>query len=302
MKPQTAREIPLEYVLEDLGAIPSHRSGNDIFYFARPNDKKSPSFKIDAKINKWYDHGVGIGGNTIDAVIFLKNVDFAEAMKYLEKFNNDVTEMISNKNLKSSFSPEKSEKTKTYEIKTIKPIFSFALKDYLGERRIPLEIGMKYLKEVVYRNEKHDKDFYALAMRNDSNGLEIRNKFIKGNLGGKDITTIDNNSNKLKIFEGSWDFLSYITLFPEEENSNFIILNSVALAKKLNNLNFNAYSTVECYLDRDDAGCRTYNYIKDIVGDKTRNNSYLYEGYNDLNDYLQNMRKFSNKNFKRANL
>lgn len=298
MNAKEARDIPLEVVLEDMGIYPAKKSGNDIFYFAREGDKNTPSFKINSKINKWYDHGVGEGGNTIDAVMFLKNCDFYNAMRYLEKFQNYVGATYESSKFVDRKKANKEEE-KTYEIISIKRIFSFALKNYINERGIDFEIANKYLKEIVYRTDSGgDKDFYALGFKNNSGGWEIRNKFIKGNLEGKDLTTIENNSKTLKIFEGNWDFLSYLTLNPnEEQESDYIILNSTSMTEKLQEIEKNKYHLVECYLDNDRGGNEAVEKIRDIFkGSIIEDCSSKYENYNDLNDWLKENREQVNRN------
>lgn len=292
MKAEEARTIPLELVLNDMGIFPSHKNGNDIFYFAREGDKKTPSFKIDIKINKWYDHGVGTGGNTIDAVMFLKKCDFYDAMKYLEKFENYViTDDVYKANQNKKYINE--ENKKNYKIISIKRIFSYMLKNYINERAIDFEIANRYLKEIVYKTEKGgEKDFYALGFKNDSIGWEIRNKIIKGNLEGKNITTFNNNSSSLKIFEGYWDFLSFLTINPDQENeSDYIILNSVALVDKISSIDEKKYNLIQCYLDNDEAGERTLKRIREIFKGKiVEDCSIDYENYIDLNDWLKENR------------
>lgn len=109
-----------------------------------------------------------------------------------------------------------------------------ALLEYLKERN--LETQKSELKEIHYQIE--DKTYFALAFKNDSRGYEIRNKYLKIALGKKDITTIENNSETLKIFGGFSDYLSYLILKNEDQNfstetSDYVILNSVSMAFKI---------------------------------------------------------------------
>ncbi len=289
---QEAREIPLEIVLEDMGIYPAHKHGNDIFYYAREGDKKTPSFKINTKINKWYDHGVGTGGNTIDAVIFLKGGDFYDALKYLSKFSNNYHSY--EHRMSHNFHRKSSDKEieKTYEIIDIKNIYSYNLKNYIEDRKIDRDIADKYLKEIVYKTKNAgDKNLYTLGFKNDSGGWETRNENFKLNLGGKNITTFSNDDKniRLKIFEGAWDFLSYLTKCPEESKGNdFIILNSVAMVHKLDDIEKEKYKYIDCYFDNDEAGKRTFKDVKEKFPNSIVNDySYTYENYKDLNEWLQ---------------
>ncbi|MBT1687384.1 CHC2 zinc finger domain-containing protein [Dawidia soli] len=62
----TARQIDLVYYLASLGYTPAKIRNNDYWYLSPFRDEKTPSFKIDRKLNVWYDHGEGTGGNLID--------------------------------------------------------------------------------------------------------------------------------------------------------------------------------------------------------------------------------------------
>ena len=50
---------------------------------------------------------------------------------------------------------------------------------------------------------------------------------------------------------------------------------------------FQLVSTVNCYLDRDEAGRRTLEALRKRYADKLVDCSSLYKGYKDLNEYLQ---------------
>lgn len=288
MKASQAREISLELILKDLGFEPAKKNGNDIFYFVREGDKNTPSFKINTQLNKWYDFGVGTGGNTIDAIMFIKKIDFHEAMKHLEKYENYI--FISNKIINNNLKIKKSEEEVSYRILEVKPIFSYSLKDYLEDRNISFTVANEFLKEIVY--ELKGKKYYALGFENDSNGFEIRNPFFKGNFINKDITTINNNSDQLVIFEGVYDFLSFLSLNKEEENKkDYIILNSTSMVNKLKAID-KKYKIIDAYLDNDETGKKVLLSIKEIFNyTKVSDCSKNYINYKDLNEYLIDQKK-----------
>lgn len=125
------------------------------------------------------------GGNTIDAVIFLKGGDFYDALKYLSKFSNNYHSY--EHRMSHNFHRKSSDKEieKTYEIIDIKNIYSYNLKNYIEDRKIDRDIADKYLKEIVYKTKNAgDKNLYTLGFKNDSGGWETRNENFKLNLGG----------------------------------------------------------------------------------------------------------------------
>lgn len=56
------------------------------------------------------------------------------------------------------------------------------------------------------------KEYYGIGFKNDSGGYEIRNPYIKTSSAPKDIKTITNNAKEAVVFEGFFDFLSFITI------------------------------------------------------------------------------------------
>ena len=52
--------------LEKLGYMPQKIRGNDYWYLSPFRQEKEPSFKVNRKLNAWYDHGTGRGGNIVD--------------------------------------------------------------------------------------------------------------------------------------------------------------------------------------------------------------------------------------------
>ncbi len=79
-----ARRMDIVTYLESLSIKPEKVNGNDYWYLSPLRDEKTPSFKINRKLNVWYDHGIGKGGNLIDLGIWLHHCSVQE---FLEKLN-----------------------------------------------------------------------------------------------------------------------------------------------------------------------------------------------------------------------
>ncbi|MGH2642973.1 MAG: CHC2 zinc finger domain-containing protein [Chitinophagaceae bacterium] len=80
-----AKEIDLVDYLSTLGYEPSKIRNNDYWYLSPFRNEKTPSFKINRRINRWYDHGLGKGGNLIDFAILYQDCTVAE---FLRQMNN----------------------------------------------------------------------------------------------------------------------------------------------------------------------------------------------------------------------
>lgn len=272
---EKARYYPIVQALGKFGHFPKRKSEKEAWFLSPFRSESRASFKVSMALNRWYDHGEGRGGNVIDLVMELKRCTTSEALCFL-------TEEISV--LSFHQQPQKKlAKEKNYRILEIKTLQHRALLGYLISRKIDTQIAIKNCTEIHY--ELNSKKFFAIAFKNDKNGFEIRNKYIKGNLVNKNITTIKNESKAVCIFEGFIDFLSFKTLYRNKSfSTDFIILNSISNVKNIISI-INKYDKAYCYLDRDIPGINgttiLVNSHKNCI-----DQSYLYSGHNDFNDYL----------------
>ncbi|MGV0757284.1 toprim domain-containing protein [Empedobacter brevis] len=244
----------------------------------RPNES-TPSFHI-SKIYKydiWFDHGNGLGGKNIDFFIYYLKTDVKGVLKYFNENSFSFQKQ-------NDFQFEKIETKNEYEILKLKEISSFPLVQYLEERKLSLKIVKQYCKEIHYK--LNQKTYYAIAFQNNQNGYEIRNKYVKMCLVKKDISLIENNQNKLKIFESWSDFISYLFLFPTDEFLyDFLILNSIALLRKNIEL-INKYELIQTYFDHDEAGKSATKFLKTELKTKVKDDSPFYKNYKDLNEFI----------------
>ena len=84
---QQAREIPIVELLKHCHIHPQYVRGQDHWYLSPLREEKIPSFKVNAKLNLYYDHGSGQGGDIIDLGKALFHCDTKEL---LEKLDSDV--------------------------------------------------------------------------------------------------------------------------------------------------------------------------------------------------------------------
>jgi len=80
---------------------------------------------------------------------------------------------------------------------------------------VALPLEEKYCSEIIFRT--YDKTNIALGFKNDSGGYELRNEFFKGSNTPTDVTTFKNKAEKVVVFEGFFDFLSFISLLSINE-------------------------------------------------------------------------------------
>ncbi len=277
MNSTQTKEISIEKVLQKQGYFPAKNIKNCNWYLSPFRDEKTPSFKLDLRLNRWFDHGEQKGGNVIDYVVCKFNFSVSEALTYLKDFTGDVSSFSFQK---QNFEVLIKERQEINKIEKIVPVQHLALIQYLRSRNIIHYENIEQLKEIHYTI--HDKKYFGLGFLNNSHGWEIRSKYAKICIGKKDITKISNQSKTLRIFEGFFDYLSFMQLQMMVE-SDYLILNSVALITK-NLTILENYKLIELYLDNDTVGDQYTNIILDQFPNSTDNRN-IFNGFKDLNDW-----------------
>lgn len=272
---ETARKIPIEKALEFLGHFPTHNTEKEAWFLSPLRSETQASFKVSKKLNSWYDHGIGKGGNVIDLVCEHSGITVSEALEVLAKMKT--VEIIVPEQRKHI------QKTQRTIIKRIGMLKHPALLGYLKSRKIDIIPAKRYCREVHYT--VGDSYYFAIGLKNDSGGWELRNKYFKSCSSPKDSTLICNRCKKLIVTEGMFDLLSITTLFPNLKRvADLLVLNSTSFAKKAPGL-FGRYESIELYLDNDDAGRRTTEFLMEN-GTNVTDKSCTYSGFVDVNDCL----------------
>lgn len=268
--------ISLEEVLLSLGHLPTKQNEKEAWYLNPFASESQASFKINKSLNHWYLFSEGIGGNNTAFMKKYLNTSVNEVLIWAEKQNffSFLNQNIPNQKFENP--------SKSYEILDVNEIQHPALLEYLRERKV--ESQTEFLKEIHYR--MNDKNKFGLGFKNDSGGYEIRNKYSKICLGKKDVSTIKNESESLRVFEGFFDFLSFknVENFLEKEPADYLILNSVSMISKIKK-SLEAYDNVELYFDNDEAGNRAVEMIKN-KNEIAEDCRVLYSDFKDLNDWI----------------
>jgi DNA primase len=80
---EEAREIDLVNYLTTCEYEPAKTRNNDYWYLSPLRDERTPSFKVNGNLNRWYDHGLGKGGNITDFAILYHNCTVGEFLQKL---------------------------------------------------------------------------------------------------------------------------------------------------------------------------------------------------------------------------
>ncbi len=270
---EKAKNLEAVSIAKKLGMRKSKQSNNQVWFFY--NNERTASFKIDTRINKWYNFSQGIGGNTLDMVIHILNCSVSEALKFLSEDVNHFSFHQQHSNFKEE---------KSYLIKKLKPLNNEALIDYLNRRGINIKTAKKYCREVYYKT--NNKNFFGIAFENNEGGIEVRSKYFKGCLNKKAVSFINNEAKQISIFEGFIDFLSYLTLEDmPKQHEDYLILHSVALLESTFK-ELSKYEKYFLYLDNDNSGDNAVSQLKTTFPDKVIDCRFTYGQYKDLNDFL----------------
>lgn len=272
---EKAKQIDMVQYLASVGLQPVKIRGNDHWYLSPLREENSASFKINSRLNLWYDHGMGKGGNFIDFGIAYFKCSVAEFLDILNGPNSF------QKQSKLSAKKAVPEEPKII-IEQVAKLTSPSLLKYLRQRRIDLDVADLFCSQVHF--SLADKKYFGIGFKNNSGGWEIRNSFYKSSSSPKDYSLIKNGSENLSVFEGYMDFLSFVTFKGEQSlSSDYLILNSLSFFERALPV-MNNYDIKSLYLDRDNAGRQAT--LKAMEIDATfRDNSNLYDGFKDFNDW-----------------
>ena len=273
-----ARQIDLVSYLSSLGHEPARIRNFNYWYLSPLREEKTPSFKVCRRLNLWYDHGLGKGGNLIDFAILYNDCTVGEFLQTIRtdfSFHQPIPLDVKQ--------PKKDKKTCITLIRE-RPLTSFFLIRYLYQRRIPIQIAKQFCHEVVY--EINERKYGAIGFKNNAGGYELRNAFFKGSSTPKDVTTFEIGAKEVSIFEGFFDFLSYKTIDQNGQlpKSNFLILNSLSFFEKARPF-MEQHDCIHLYLDRDKSG-QNYTHYAMSLNRKYKDNSGRYANYKDFNAWI----------------
>ena len=274
MEIQHIKQISITDYLQQQGYAPVRVHGIHHWYCSPLRNERTPSFKVNIERNQWYDFGSGEHGDIIDLVCALHRCTISEAIRLLSGAKQVAHQEF-------SFGGERKIFERKLEILSALPLSNPYLLRYLAARAIPLPVASAYCSEVLFQNMK--RTYYAIGFANDALGWEIRNMYFKGCVAPKAITMIKRGTDRLQIFEGFMDFLSWQVLNPSS-TSDAIVLNSLALLPRIKE-QIAGYREVESFLDNDDAGHKSFAVLKQMLP-QIVDGAVRYREHKDLNEWL----------------
>ncbi|MDO6390069.1 toprim domain-containing protein [Pontibacter sp. BT731] len=289
---QINNEIAITDFLSNQGIQPACKRGCDWWYISPVRmAERTPSFKVNTRLNRWYDHGSGEGGKIFDLAMRLhRTATIQEVIQLLSEqaIASGATAALNiqpaGKQVKvenPAVSPAPFTGIKILEAKPLED--NTQLTNYLQQRGISLQTAAPFCQAVSF--SIGTKKYQAIGFQNRSGGYELRNSWFKGSSSPKDITYIPGGAGTVCLLEGFMDFLSLLELRPRlSTSSSFLVLNSLAqLGKSLDILG--RHRRVLLFLDHDQAGRMASERLLQSVPN-CRDLSSLYQNYKDVNELL----------------
>ena len=288
MNIQTTKQIRIEDYLHTLGHFPVRQCGANLWYRSPLREETDASFKVNKALNKWFDFGIGKGGDLIALASELYgSKDVSNLLRQIERQTPHVCPVA------CPF-PKREKSKPAFQDVEVKELASPALYRYLKERGIDAGTARRECREIRYG--LGGKRCFAVGFPNMNGGYEIRNRYFKACISPKAVSYIREPEGKRPVcclYEGFMDYLSFLTLQKKgvegfQPGCDHIVLNSVAnLAKAVPLLD--GYKEIRCFLDNDRAGKDALKNLKETYGGHVKDESFKYSTWKDLNDYLKSL-------------
>ena len=277
---------PIEAVLSFYGKDTSH--DRSYHYFSPFREETNRSFHVNPRKNVWYDFGLAEGGGVLTLVIKLAGCEAEDAFDILAQMN---TSFIPSYAYRSPSSARKEPERSIIIDHKAGEFRRKGLLKYAAERGISKDTLDRFCVQITFHSVysptlKH----YAIGFANQAGGYVLRSNSVKKcSASGISIIKSDEQAEAVAVFEGFFDFLSWI----EDQGigdlpCDVCILNSVSNLKRA--LEFlSAHKEIHLYLDNDRAGEDAAAQIECFcVNDESRvvKMSHLFDGYKDYNEML----------------
>jgi len=279
---EKAKEVSIISYLKTCGYKPKKIGGLYATYLSPLRPENNPSFVINLRKNTWADYGSDKKGDIIKLVRELERCSFTKALDILlgKSLSRHFSEATAN-----DLPRKVSEAIKIEKVSEIKDM---ELIEYGLSRRIDLDVLQKYYDEVHVRfplsKKDPDKIHICIGFKNDSGGYELRNRYLKVSSSPKDITTIKGSHKNNYVFEGHFNFTSFLSHFGVTElEGRVFVLNGAGQAGAL--AQFLKGHKVFLWGDNDDTG----DGVLDIFierGVHVMDCRSVYKGFNDFNDWI----------------
>lgn len=309
------KAVPLPRILAEHGILPSRHLdpyGNGPFTYSAPYRTDShPSLSVFQHNGQWLykDHATGEVGTNLDLLVrigFYSN--WREAAAYVgqhflgESIVGSVAERPEKSRPALQDRPSHAHIEHPGFILNVAPIAGSRAESYITDvRRIPIEVAGRYLSFVKY-NYPHrpaDKALSAIGWPTvkggwalrwaadivDGNGKKLGKTFVGP--GGPSFFPVESGhrSTVCNVFEGVFDFLSFIAISGGIQTCDAIVANSTENVDGILT-EMGKYAEINCFFDNDEAGRKAFSKVRSAIS-CAADRSASYVGFNDVNDFFR---------------
>ena len=281
---------PIENVLAHFGKRTDHRGE---MYFSPFRDEAEPSFHIKRSENVWMDFGTGQGGNVLTLVNLLAGISLSDCWDYVASLEGSGITFI------DTPAPSLRRTSRSSRIiidSVISPFKYRGLVAYAQRRGIPRHILERYCSEVSYHIDgQYDRKYTAIGFP-AGDGWVLRHSYdgpfskrCTGSscslLGASGESTLKPTCERVEVFEGFFDFLSWLVLKDiTKPFADICVLNSV------NNIDrglefISGHRDISVWTDCDQAGYKALDTLKGRCSG-VRDHIAEMAGCNDVNELL----------------
>ena len=168
-----AKRIRIVDYLRLLGHEPVKVRGGQYWYLSPLRKEDTPSFKVNDRLNEWYDFGLSEGGSIIElAMLFLRTSSVSEVLRLIEVQTGAAPLLRTRPH--NAMPDAIEEMMKGVEVV---PLNHHALLSYIHSRGIDTQTARQFCREIHY--ELHRRHYFAIAFGNVSGGYEMRNPYYR---------------------------------------------------------------------------------------------------------------------------
>ncbi len=160
-----AKQLRIVDYLASLGYHPQSVTSKQYWYLSPLRNERTPSFKVNDRLNEWYDFGAATGGDLVELGKHLYQTDsVSEVLAYIGKHENAIP-------IQRVRIPGTTPRPVEADMKDVLvvPLQHHALLSYLHSRGIDGDIGRMFCREVHY--ELRQRRYFALAFGNVAGGV-----------------------------------------------------------------------------------------------------------------------------------
>lgn len=296
------------FSLSDKGILRYDGKKGENYIFAKSDEKTGfqTTGSISVSPKGFRDFSNGDQGQIIKAVQTYEKLSWLEAVHYLKNSSGFINYEFKNKDVASqSFRAKSSSGNVKSDVEIVKTetVNNKYILDYYKSRGISEETIRNNVQQIVYK--RGDKTFISGGIENIRGGYNVRGQNFKSIIGGSnDISIIKGNTDRVVVFEGLVDFLSWLELNNlTKTNDTVVLANSTSNFKSvIDFIKNNDFKEIDLLVNKDEPGEKFVQKLNQELGNifNDLRDNYELSAKIDLNDKLiiDKVKSVSQKGFK----